>query len=208
MDQTNDCDSRVSCVIEEEPVTPEQLAAFLDGRLEGDEQARVEAYLADNPSARHELIKASRINASFPPRAEPRPRLIGILGGLAAAAAIAVVALQPGPAVSRASVAVERRSPLTEVGSVELISPQVSGKTVRDPIQLSWHPIAGATYRVVLSDSAGGTLFEKSTGDTTVSVVRSTLESVSGKIYWTVDAQTSDGSSVTSGISELHPDSH
>ena len=55
-------------VLENDSLTPHEVAAFLEGRLEGEELTRVESYLADHPSARQELIKASRIIESAPQR--------------------------------------------------------------------------------------------------------------------------------------------
>ena len=55
-----------AAVMDREPLTAGEIAAFLDGRLEGPELSRVQAVLAADPAARQELIKASRILASAP----------------------------------------------------------------------------------------------------------------------------------------------
>ena len=119
-------------MIENDPLTPHEIAAFLEGRLEGDELTRVESYLADNPSARQELIKASRIIQSAPQREVKRSRRFYPLVGLAAAAAIALVFIQPGD-VKQISVPVstERRGVGDAPEQVVLVSP-LDGGEIKD----------------------------------------------------------------------------
>jgi len=191
-----------STVIENDPLTPHEVAAFLEGRLEGDELTRVEAYLADNPSARQELIKASRIIQSAPQREVKRSRRFYPLIGLAAAAAIALVFIQPGD-VKQLSVpaSTERRGVGDEPEQVVLVSP-LDGGQIRDrTLPLTWHAVDGATYRIFISDASGNSVFKTSTSDTSL-VLPETVKA-DGTYYWSVDAISPDGSSSTSGYHEF-----
>jgi len=191
-----------STVIENDPLTPHEVAAFLEGRLEGDELTRVESYLADNPSARQELIKASRIIQSAPQREVKRSRRFYPLVGLAAAAAIALVFIQPGD-VKQISVPVstERRGVGDAPEQVVLVSPLDGGEIKDRALPLTWHAVDGATYRIFISDASGNSVFKTSTSDTSL-VLPETVKS-GGTYYWSVDAISPDGSSSTSGYHEF-----
>src|SRR5512141_2359278 len=80
-----------TAVMDRESLTPGEIAAFLDGQLEGAELSRVQALLTADPDARQELIKASRIVASAPASGQPNRSWIPVFGTLAAAAAIAML---------------------------------------------------------------------------------------------------------------------
>src|SRR4051812_36262252 len=72
----------------------EEIAAFIDGRLDEDARARVEAYLADNPDARSELLDVAKILETVPAPRRDATR-IGYLVAIAAAAVFAIVMLKP-----------------------------------------------------------------------------------------------------------------
>lgn len=189
-------------VIENDPLSPDDVAAFLDGRLEGDALERVQARLADDPSARQEIIKARRIASSVPAAGLQRRRWLPAAGLLAAAAAIAVVVLQPGDASrSPAGVASERRGVADEPDRVEVVTPAPGDDLSSDVAAFAWRPIEGATYRIVVSDEAGRTLLQENTTDTALSIPGSLRKA--GRYYFKVDAQSPDGSSVTSGVREF-----
>lgn len=203
MEQTIDDNRAHNGMSEEAQLSPDALAAYLDGRLEGQELDRVEAHLADNPSARQELINASRIIAAAPQRHRRRSYWIP-LAGLAAAAAIAIVAGLPKMSLrDPASVSSERRGATEAYDRVVLLNPQNGQRVELSPLSLSWRSIDGASYRVVVSDATGKTLLQQNTYDTLVSIPDSVLASGNGTYYWTVDALAPDGSSMTSGASEF-----
>ncbi len=187
--------------MQDDPLTPDEVAAFLDGQLDGAELARVESHLAENPGSRQEIIKASRILSSMPKRDARRwPRRYAFIG-LAAAAAIAVVIIRPGDTELRRPVSVERRSTVDEPDKIELISPANAHRLTGRGDQLVWRSIKGATYYVVISDTSGNTVFRTSTSDTSLIIPQSIT--AAGTYYWRVDGQTPDGSSVPSDIKEF-----
>ena len=187
-----------AAVIDNEPLNPDDVAAFLDGKLEGDELTRVEAHLAYNPLARQELIKASRIISSAPKREVKRPFRFAPLIGLAAAAAIAVVMIRPGDTARESSaVATERRGAGDEPDRVEIVSPGDDQTIVGSKQPFAWHPVDGSTYRVVIQDISGNTVFQTTLSDTSLALPASVR--AAGTYYLSVDALAPDGTSITSG---------
>jgi hypothetical protein len=191
-----------AAVIDNEPLNPDDLAAFLDGKLEATDRARLEALLADNPAARQELIKASRIISSAPKREVRRQFRFNPLIGLAAAAAIAVVLIRPADtARESAPVSAERRGIGDEPERVEIVSPGDAQHVSSDTQPFAWHAIEGARYRVVILDNDGNTVFENTQSDTLLKLPSSVR--AAGTYYWSVDALAADGTSITSGAHEF-----
>ena len=189
--------------MQDDPLTPDEVSAFLDGKLDGAELARVENHLAENPGARQEVIKASRILASAPKHEVRRwPRSYALIG-LAAAAAIAVVIIRPTDNPTRAGVAVstERRGLGDESDKIELLSPSNAEQITPGREHLVWESINGSTYRVVISDASGNKVFEATTRDTSLALPESIR--ASGTYYWKVDGQAADGTSVPSDVKEF-----
>jgi hypothetical protein len=189
-------------VVSEQPLDPEDVAAFLDGTLEGDKLEQVEARLADDSAARQELIRVSRTISSAPqPRRRDHTRL-GFLATLAAAAAIAVVVIRPvdiqGPATSAA---IERTVGEGTADVVDIIAPVDNADLAASAKPFVWHSIDQATYRVVVSDSLGQTVYEGNTSDTAISIPIQLKEGA--RYYWSVDALVADGSSAASGAHEF-----
>lgn len=188
---------------QDNPLSETELAAFLDGRLEGDDLARVQAHLADNPSARQEMIEASRMVTTLPDqRRAPASRWLYVGASLAAAAAL-LVAVRPDKPSSVERTSIERRADPAESERITLVFP-ASGQTVEpERIRFAWRRYNGSTYRLVVSDATGHIMFKAITTDTVLSVTPETLKGAHDKIYWTVDAQAPDGSSVRSEISDF-----
>lgn len=193
---------------ESDPVSPEEVAAFLDGRLTGNERARLEAYFADNPEARRELIGASRIIATMPPRVRASRLRFAPVIAIAAAAVFLIVLIKPGSSHPPSTIApVERRGAAEQTRGVDLIAPVDGGELAATP-SFVWRPIDGASYTLVVQDAAGRTILQQKTVDTVHAVPAVVLKSVAGRYYWSVDALMPDGSSTTSGKQEFvikHP---
>jgi len=191
-----------AAVIDNGPLDPKDLAAFLDGNLEGTDRERVEALLADNPAARQELIKASRIMSSAPKKETRRRFRFTPLIGLAAAAALAVVLIRPGDtARESAPVSTERRGIVDEPERVEIVFPSDAQRVTEAKQPFAWHAVNGARYRVVILDSSGNTVYENTQSDTLLTLPSSVRSA--GTYYWSVDAQHADGTSITSGAHEF-----
>ncbi len=192
----------IATVFDDDGLTPQEVASFLDGRLAGEELARVESYLADHPSARQELIKASRIIQSAPAREVKRPRRFYPLIGLVAAAAIVLVLIRPNDVNPvRTPVSTERRGIGDEPEQIVLVSPMDAGELKDRTQPLTWHAVAGATYRIFIADASGNSIVRTSTSDTSL-VLPETVQA-GATYYWRVDAIAPDGSSSTSGYHEF-----
>ena len=189
-------------MIDNDPLSPDEVAAFLDGRLEGQELEKVQARLADDPVARQEIIKARRIAFSAPAAKIQRRSWLPAAGLLAAAAVIAIVVALPGDdSRSPMAVAPERRGVADAAERVEVIMPSPGDNLPSDVTFFAWRPIEGARYRIVVSDASGQTLLQENTSDTSLSIPEPLRKT--GRYYWKVDAQSPDGSSVTSGVREF-----
>jgi hypothetical protein len=184
-------------------LSPDDVAAFLDGRLQGDELARVHAYLAEHPVARQEVIKASRIVSTVPAR---RKRSIGRwvypLAGLAAAAVL-FIAIKPPFARVIERVSTERRPSLDQPDRIEIISPLAGQQLRSDTATFTWGSVNGANYHFSITDEAGVQLYQYQTTDTVVKVTGSQVGGATGRLYWSVDAQIDNGSSVASVKTEV-----
>lgn len=190
-------------VVNDEPLGPDEIAAFLDGRLAGEDLKRLEARLADDPAARQELIRTSRILSTSP---QPKKRRdytsLPLMATLAAAAAIAFVFLRPaGIERGAGEIPIERTTATAEMYRVEIIAPDEDGDLGRLDRPLVWHSIDKATYRVVVSDSTGQTIYEGNTSDTAISIP--VQLKTGARYYWSVDALVPDGSSASSGAHEF-----
>ena len=186
-------------VSEHDPLSANDIAAFLDGRLTGVDLARVQSLLAADKSARMEVAEASRLIATAPRKRTVSVRWFAI-GGMAAIAAAALLVVRPGEQLSESTPTVsERRAPIEESDRIELVSPAVGQTIAKANLPLTWRSIDGAAYRVVVSDPAGKIIFEENTIDTSVVVPLSKLKLSNGVLYWSVDAHAPDGSSVASG---------
>jgi hypothetical protein len=190
-------------VMDNEGLTPDELAAFLDGKLEGEELERVQGYLADNPQARQELIKASRIATSAPALTtiRQRPRWLYPAAALAAAAAL-MISLRPQSRAPSERTSTERRPAIEEAERVVLLSP-ANGQRIAQDAPFAWHAYGNATYQFVLKDDSGTRLFEKTTQDTVLSLDPSIAAKAKGKLYWTVDAFGENGSVISSAEGEF-----
>lgn len=186
---------------EPDSVSPEEIAAFLDGSIAGQDRARVEAYFADNPDARRELIEASRIVATLPRRPVSRSWFVPA-AAVAAAAVIAIVLATPGNSNREATRVAERRGAAQPTQTVELIAP-AKGEELGITEPFVWKSIEGASYTIFVLDPAGRTILQESTTDTVYSVPALVLKQSPGRYYWSVDAQMPDGSSTTSGSQEF-----
>lgn len=179
-----------------------EVAAFIDGTLAGEDRERLEAYFADHPLARRELVHASRIVSTLPAVRSRNTRWAQV-SGLIAAAAVAVVLLRPGALPPEPVQSSSRqRGVIEESQSVTVVAPGAELTMAVADRAFVWRSIDGATYRLIVLDGDGRTILRQSTSDTTVSVPSKLAESA-GTYYWSVDAQAPDGSSVTSGVREF-----
>ena len=195
--------SELNAVSANGPLSPEDLAAYLDGRLNGQELERVESVLADSPSAREELVDVSRMISTIPER-KPVLRRRWMLPSLAAAAAVVLVTV---PSLSRKpverKVESDRRAVPDDDIRLRTLAPSDGATLNEDLPMFLWSALPGATYRLTVTTAEGETVWQTSTGDTAVSLPASTRISRGASYYWSVDALREDGSSATSGVLEF-----
>ncbi|MEO7684889.1 MAG: zf-HC2 domain-containing protein [Gemmatimonadaceae bacterium] len=185
------------------PLSAEDLAAYLDGRLTGRELERVEAALAFNPDARAELVEAARLIATIPARADA-PKRQRILTVAVAAAAVFAIVLLPTLArkPARTQADTERRG-TPEAARIQAISPSNGAVVPPTEAHFAWNSVSGAVYQLTLTDTNGGVVWQTTTGDTTLALPAIVKLEAQRSYYWNVDALAANGSSVTTGIREL-----
>ena len=189
---------------ESDKPSPEEIAAFIDGQLSGEDRARLEAYFASNASARRELIEATRIVATLPPATRRSVTWMPFLG-VAAAAAIVLFLVRPlerNRVIDKSLPA--QRGAVEQSQGIILLSP-AAGESLIDGSQreFRWRSVDGATYRLIVSDASGKTLLQQNTSDTVFAIPPAIIADHERTYYWSVDALEPDGSSVTSGVREF-----
>ena len=186
------------------PLSPEDVAAYLDGRLRGADLERVEATLARNPDSRAELVEASRLISTLPQQRRPSRRQ-WLWASAAAAAAILVTVTVPSlsrrPAATR--IKTERRAAQETAASLRIAAPADGTIITPEDLHFVWSSITGASYQLTITDAEGSTIWRESTSDTTATLPERVKIVAPGTYYWSVDALGADGASTTTGIHEL-----
>lgn len=185
----------------EENISPEEMAAYIDGRLSAEERATVEERLARSPELRAELVAATRLVSTHEESRARRPfiwRSATLL--VTAAAAVALIAVLPRyRGFHQAPVPTERRADAEDGGRVRLLTPADAAVVPIASARFSWHPEGDASYRITIADASGATVWTTLTSDTTVTLPSAMSLRPGNHYYWYVDALRADGSSVTSG---------
>jgi len=181
----------------------DDLAAYLDRRLDDSVRAEVEAHVAWCDECRAELREVSAILRGD--AAKPRRRLAWIGPAVAAAAAIVLLVAYPrgpsapdeGPAHRDVPGSVDPAPILTSP------APEAEGAEART---LSWSRVERADrYRVTVFDPAGSVAWRTETRDTSVSLP-DTASLVAGVSYlWRVDARVGVDRWVESKLESLSP---
>ena len=180
-------------------IPAEKLAAFLDGRLSPEERSNIEAFLAEHPQARSEMIAAARLVEDVERTervAARRWRTCGVLAGVAAAAALAVVLVPGRNAVTEPT---ERVATLEDGGRITLLSPSDSRAVDARGLEFRWSSPDSATFRITVADDAGRTIWTALTTESRITLPDSVELADRRRFFWYVDAVFHDGSSITSG---------
>ncbi len=200
--------TEVTTVSADGPLPPEDVAAYLDGRLSDEARERVESVLAGSAEARAELVEASRLIATIPVR-QTQPKRPWVL--VSAVAAAAVLALVMGPSLSQKpatqQIATERRAPVSPGSGIRTLSPEdgalIGWSGARADVRFTWAAVPGATYQLTVTDAEGRTVWQADTTDTTLVLPQTVELSGPASYYWNVDALAPDGSSATTGVREF-----
>lgn len=175
-----------------------QVAAFIDGRLAPAERAIAESHLAECDSCRSEFRDAARLVASLPePRRQARAwRWVGVA---AAAAALLIVLLPRARTPFDSGDPVERRATADMAAAVTVVQPREGAVVESDRVEFIWRRDDDASYRLTVTDSAGGTIWSTTTADTTLVVPPDLRLPTGGLLHWYVDALRLDGTAASSG---------
>lgn len=205
MEQSTElAEGEVAAVSVDGPLSPEDVAAYLDGRLSGEEVERVESVLAGSAEARAELVEASRLIATIPERQTHPNRQWIVVSAVAVAAVLAVVmvpSLSQRPAVEQ--VATERPAAADAGARIRTVTPEDGAVVGSADVRFAWDAVPLATYQLTVTDARGRTVWQAATTDTTLVLPGTAKLSGPASYYWNVDALAPDGSSMTTGIREF-----
>lgn len=170
----------------------EELARFLDRRLDPRARARLAEHLAECAACRADLICAGRVLRM----SGAGSRLVGVVT-LAVVVVVAVV----GVAVVRPGNNSRIRGP----GSPPpLVAYSPIGQVDQTRLRFTWGAAsAGTLYRLSLFDSSGATLWTVSIRDTTAALPTNRTLARGTAYTWIVDALQSDGSERGTGVRQF-----
>lgn len=178
---------------------PEDLAAYLDGRVSDRDGERIEAHAAECPECRREIADVTGTLARL-----GAARRWRVWAPAAAAAAVLAVLLLGAPRIddgSDGAVRFRGPDPAAEPAEILISSPPTDGTVGRDGLAFVWRSTGpDASYQLTLTDGEGAVVWEMETTDTVVSLP-DTIDLEPGSAYhWYVDALLRSGWSTTSGV--------
>jgi hypothetical protein len=182
-------------------VRPEELAAYLDGKLRPEERQIAERHLLVCAECRQDLAEAAELGAG--PRRSAWVKL-GVPFAVAAVLTLAVIgrgdrvpAPEAGPPVLRGPQAEGTRA-LASVGPANR-----AGVTL-DSLVFRWRSAGGqAHYVLTVTDQAGDVTWTTSTSDTSVALPPGVGLRSGERYYWYVDALLEGATSFTTGVREF-----
>lgn len=173
------------------------VAAVVDGPLSPEERAAVESHLAVCAECRDEVVTAMHLVETAPQPVSPRRRRWAPFVGLAAAAAVLIVALPLARSRNTRVAAPEQRAAAPSA-SIVTVSPRPAARVAADSLGFVWHADSASTYRLTVTDSAGAEVYSVTTGDTSVRLPPTVRLAPGASYFWFVDALRPDGSSISS----------
>jgi|SRR5690348_603429 len=186
-------------------LTSDELAGYLDRRLDAPSLARLEAHMAECAECRAEVVDVSALLESARGVAAPA-RTVRVtrrtaLTWLAAAGVVAIACL---PLLQRAVRSVDDSSRVRAAKAtparIEIVGPR-EGLVSALAVVFTWRPVEGtSTYRLTLTDSSGTALFNAVTSDTSVAPPADVAIRRGSSYLWYVDGLTSDGRTLSSGV--------
>ena len=182
-----------------------EIAAYIDGAMTESERRSAEVHLAACDECRLETIASQDAVSSTPGAGTRQSRRSLRWIGLAAAAAVMVVAVST---LSRTTSNghTERGSAVGFPGVsrvVAIVNPADGGTLAADR-SLVWRSEGtSATYRITIGDDSGQPVHSETLADTSF-VIPQSIAMVSGrKYFWYVDAITGEGTTATSGLNSF-----
>ena len=170
------------------------IAAFIDRSLPLDARADAELHLSGCDRCREELASCARLAGSAP--AVPQRRTTWWVSGLAAAAVIVAIVLQPTAARIDRGASAERAS--VNAGSrMTVVSP--TGLVTTSDLRFVWRrDDRSSGYRVILTDSIGAPVWTEDVVDTSAVPPVPIHLKPGAQYFWRVEALHADGSATQS----------
>ncbi len=165
-------------------LSEDDLAAYLDRRLDGDEKKRAEAHLAWCSECRLLLTNAS---ATLHRKGASRRRWVALGPAVAAAAAIVLFVMLPSRLSDRGDSPAHR----DVLGAADALPTPIEPRgSVAAVEALVWHRLDRADrYRGTLFDSSGSVLWRSETVDTVALLPDSVRLSTGSTYLWRVEAR-------------------
>jgi anti-sigma factor RsiW len=172
-------------------LSPDEIAAFIDGTISRTDRATTELHLSGCPECRAELTSCARIASTAPRRAPPDQRWAWL--GVVVAAGLVGILLRPRPHVVDPEAAMQRGTDATGV-TVTPFAPADDSLVPRAGLRFVWSSEGSQTsYRVVVTDKSGTPAWRKDVPDTSVDVPASARLIVGERYFWRVEALHADG---------------
>ena len=183
----------------------EDVAAYVEGGLTPAERTAFEAHLAECLECRRVATEAALLLGE---EARRRKWVVAApAAALAAAAALALFVILPagehGPPVRDTMRSGSDRG-LESLPAVEITLPVAENSVQPDSVRFVWRRAAPeALYRLAVTDSAGGRVWETTTSDTTAGIPSDLGLEAGRRYFWYVDALLPDGTEASSGVEEF-----
>lgn len=176
------------------------IAAYLDRALADVERRRIEAHLVACAECRDEVAEAAQVLAT-----KPRTWRWVPYAGLAAAAALTVLLIRPGTEPTSTGPATRGwEPPDARWPALALVAPAADQPVPLRGLAFAWRSAgADVSYRLVVTDQRGDTVWTASSTDTVVPAPARPVVRPGGNYFWYVDAFLPDGHSVASGVRDL-----
>ena len=179
----------------------DELAAYLEHRLDDVSRRRLEAHLVDCAECRREVMEGERTLRGAPSRRAAAWRPLAVLATLAAAAAVLFTVLPRGGTSEGRTIERSPDAPLRAVMPIVVVEPEDAARLTTAPTTFVWRGAPGVSlYKFTLTDEQGHVLWSTSTRDSLLRPPASLEVPASASYYWYVDALRADGSTVSSGV--------
>ena len=180
-------------------VRPEELAAYLNGKLRPEERRIAERHLLVCAECRQDLAEAAELGAG------PRRSTWLTLGlPLAAAAVLALAVIGRGDRVPEAGPPVLRGPQAEGTRALASVGPADGAGVALDSLVFRWRSAAGQVHYVLtLTDEAGDVAWTTTTSDTSVALPSGVGLRSGERYYWYVDALLEGATSSTTGVREF-----
>lgn len=181
-------------------LSPEQLAAYVQGKLASTDRSAVENHLVVCDSCREELTEAARYVANS---AYKRRRLM-TMSVFGLAAAVACILLWPRTVPISVANELLRNDPSETVRTFPIIRPANGAEVPVSNVVFRWHAEeSDPHYRIQVLDEVGDLVWSTELSDTTVQLPGD-VRLMPGRVYfWYVDALLRSVRSSTTGMQEF-----